>query len=257
VDDILRSLLNGEIDIATAKNKLRVLNIKKVADIARLDINRSHRAGAPEAILAQDKYPEDVRKLALAKAEDGGYVLITRVKDEDLAELEANLPDGYELIHNPKARTIILQREGHVFPKKGRIGLLAAGTSDISVAEEVLVTAEVMGCEVIKAYDVGVAGIHRFYEPLIEMLEKNVSAIVVVAGMDAVLPIVVSSNVDVPVIGVPTSVGYGMGKGGISGLMTMLQSCSPGLAVVNIDNGFGAGIFAAIIAKQSVGYKVC
>ena len=110
MDDILRRLLSGEIDIATAKNKLRVLNIKKVADVARLDVNREHRTGVPEAILAQDKNPEDVRRLALAKAEANGYVLITRVKDEDLAELEANLADGYELVHNPKARTIILKR---------------------------------------------------------------------------------------------------------------------------------------------------
>lgn len=251
MEDVLRALLNGKIDIATAKNKLRVLNIKRVAEVAKLDVNRAQRTGAPEAILAQDKHPEDVRRLALAMAEENGYVLITRVKEDDVAELESNLPDGYELIRNQKARTVILKREGHTFPKTGRIGVLAAGTADISVAEEVVVTAEVMGCEVIKAYDVGVAGIHRLYDPLTEMLEKNVAAIVVVAGMDAVLPIVVSSHVDVPVVGVPTSVGYGMGKDGIAGLMTMLQTCSPGLAVVNIDNGFGAGVFAAIIAKQS------
>ncbi len=251
MEDVLRALLNGKIDIATAKNKLRVLNIKKVAEVAKLDVNRAQRTGAPEAILAQDKHPEDVRRLALAMAEENGYVLITRVKEGDVSELESNLPDGYELMRNQKARTVILKREGHVFPKTGKIGVLAAGTADISVAEEVVVTAEVMGCEVIKAYDVGVAGIHRLYEPLTEMLEKNVAAIAVVAGMDAVLPIVVSSHVDVPVVGVPTSVGYGMGKDGIAGLMTMLQTCSPGLAVVNIDNGFGAGVFAAIIAKQS------
>lgn len=251
MEEILHALLEGKIDIATAKNKLRVLNIKSVAEVAKLDVNRAQRTGAPEAILAQNKRPEDVKRLALAMAEASGYTLITRVKDEDLKELEADLPSGYELEINRQAKTVILKQKDYSFPQAGKIGVLAAGTADMAVAEEVVVTARVMGCEVIKAYDVGVAGIHRLYGPLTNMLEKNVAAIVVIAGMDAVLPIVVSSNVDVPVIGVPTSVGYGMGKDGVAGLLTMLQTCSPGLAVVNIDNGFGAGVFASLIARQS------
>ncbi|HSW36327.1 MAG TPA: nickel pincer cofactor biosynthesis protein LarB [Candidatus Limnocylindrales bacterium] len=255
MEEILKALLEGKIDVATAKNKLRVLNIKSVAEVARLDVNRAQRTGAPEAILAQGKFSADVKRLALAMAEESGYALITRVKEEDLKELESGVPDSYELQHNQLARTVIVKQKGYSFPRAGKIGVLAAGTADISVAEEVVVTATVMGCEVIKAYDVGVAGIHRLYGPLTEMLEQNVSAIVVIAGMDAVLPIVVSSNVDVPVIGVPTSVGYGMGKEGIAGLMTMLQTCSPGLAVVNIDNGFGAGVFASLVARQAVAPK--
>lgn len=252
MEEILKALLEGKIDLATAKNKLRVVNIEKIGEIAKLDVNRACRAGAPEAILAQDKRPEDVCKLALVLAERNGFVLITRVKESDVAELKDNVPAGYELLHSQKSSTVILKQNTHSFPKYGKIGILAAGTSDIAIAEEAVVTAEVMGCEVIKAYDVGVAGIHRLYEPLAEMLRENVAAIIVVAGMDAVLPIVVASNVDIPVIGLPTSVGYGMGKGGIAGLMTMLQSCAPGLAVVNIDNGFGAGVFAGLIARQGV-----
>jgi hypothetical protein len=129
--------------------------------------------------------------------------------------------------------------------------VLAAGTADIPVAEEAAVAAEVMGCEVLKAYDVGIAGIHRLFEPLRKMIERGVSALVVVAGMEGALPSVTSSLVDVPVIGVPTSIGYGVGAEGIGALVTMLQTCSPKLAVVNIDNGFGAGIFAALIARQA------
>ncbi|GFP21812.1 pyridinium-3,5-biscarboxylic acid mononucleotide synthase [Candidatus Hakubella thermalkaliphila] len=253
MEEILRALVRGEIDIAAAKQKLNVLQIKKIGDVAKLDVNRARRTGVPEAILAQDKQPEDVCRLSLAMAEANGYALITRVKESDLVELEKNLPEGYELEINRQARTCVLKRKGHVFAQNGRIGVLAAGTADIGVAEEVVTTARVMGCEVIKAYDVGVAGIHRLYEPLTEMLEKGVAAIVVVAGMDAVLPIVVSSHVSVPVVGVPTSVGYGMGKDGVAGLLTMLQTCSPGLAVVNIDNGFGAGVFASLIARQARG----
>jgi NCAIR mutase (PurE)-related protein len=108
-----------------------------------------------------------------------------------------------------------------------------------------------MGCEVFKAYDIGVAGIHRLFEPLERMMDEGVAAIVVVAGMEGALPSVVSSLVDVPVIGVPTSIGYGVGADGIGALVTMLQSCSPKLAVVNIDNGFGAGVFAALVARQA------
>ncbi|MBS3947152.1 MAG: nickel pincer cofactor biosynthesis protein LarB [Dethiobacter sp.] len=251
MEEILQSLLRGEIDINTAKQKLDVLQIKKIGDVAKLDVNRARRTGAPEAILAQDKETEDVCRLSLAMAEASGYALITRAKDSDLAALERSVPEGYELEINRQARTCILKRQGYIFAQTGRIGVLAAGTADIGVAEEVITTARVMGCEVVKAFDVGVAGIHRLYEPLTEMLEQGVSAIVVIAGMDAVLPIVVSSHVSVPVIGVPTSVGYGMGKDGVAGLLTMLQTCSPGLAVVNIDNGFGAGVFASLIARQA------
>ncbi|MBS3900079.1 MAG: nickel pincer cofactor biosynthesis protein LarB [Dethiobacter sp.] len=251
MEDILQALLRGEIDMETAKQKLNVLQITEIGNIAKLDVNRARRTGAPEAILAQDKETEDVVRLSLAMAQASGYALITRVKESDYVALEKSVPEGFELEVNRKARICILKRLGHIFAQSGRIGVLAAGTADIGVAEEVVITAQVMGCEVSKAYDVGVAGIHRLYGPLTEMLEQGVSAMVVVAGMDAVLPIVVSSHVSVPVIGVPTSVGYGMGKDGVAGLMTMLQTCSPGLAVVNIDNGFGAGVFASLIARQA------
>jgi NCAIR mutase (PurE)-related protein len=144
----------------------------------------------------------------------------------------------------------LVKRRNHVFPKAGRIGVLAAGTADVAVAEEASVAAEVMGCQVMKAYDVGIAGIHRLFKPLEHMLRKGVSALVVVAGMEGALPSVVASLVDVPVIGVPTSVGYGVGTKGVAALMTMLQTCSPKVVVVNIDNGLGAGIFAGMIARS-------
>ncbi|MCS7131236.1 MAG: nickel pincer cofactor biosynthesis protein LarB, partial [Hadesarchaea archaeon] len=176
---------------------------------------------------------------------------ITRAGGKHLKELKARLPKGFELEHNERARTIVVKRKGYAFPKVGKIGVLAAGTADIPVAEEASVAAQVMGCEVLKAYDVGVAGIHRLFEPLRRMIDEGVAAIVVVAGMEGALPSVVSSLVNVPVIGVPTSVGYGVGANGIGALVTMLQSCSPKLAVVNIDNGFGAGVFAALVARQA------
>jgi hypothetical protein len=251
IEDILHKLLVGEISTRTAKRMLSALNIERISDMARLDVRRSHRIGAPEAILAEGKDPEITAKAAVTMARKSGYALVTRIRKGHLEKIRSSLPRDFELEHNSKARTVVIKRKGHIFPRIGRIGVLAAGTADIPVAEEAAVAAEVMGCEVLKAYDVGIAGIHRLFGPLREMTERGVSALVVVAGMEGALPSVASSLVDVPVIGVPTSVGYGVGAEGVGALVTMLQTCSPKLAVVNIDNGFGAGIFAALIARQT------
>jgi hypothetical protein len=255
VEDVLRKLLSGELTLEQAKRRLAALNVKRVADLARLDTHRALRVGVPEAILAEGKSPEASARAAIAMAKETGYALITRAGREHLRKLRARLPRGFRLEYNEKARTIVVRRAGYTFPKLGKIGVLAAGTADIPVAEEASVAARVMGCEVFKAYDIGVAGIHRLFEPLERMMDEGVAAIVVVAGMEGALPSVVSSLVDVPVIGVPTSIGYGVGADGIGALVTMLQSCSPKLAVVNIDNGFGAGVFAALVARQARGDK--
>lgn len=256
VEDVLRRLKAGDLTIGEAKRKLSALNIKQISDLARLDAHRVHRIGVPEVVLADGKSPEAVARSAATMAEESGYVLVTRITKEHLKKLRTLSSRNFKLDYNERARTIVVTRKGHVFPKVGRVGLLAAGTADIPVAEEAAVAAEVMGCEVIKAFDVGIAGIHRLFDPLKKMMNKEVSAIVAVAGMEGALPSVVASLVDVPVIGVPTSVGYGVGIEGLGALMTMLQSCTPKLAVVNIDNGFGAGILAALIARQSNPGKV-
>ncbi len=143
----------------------------------------------------------------------------------------------------------MLIKDGEI-EKQGKIGIITAGTSDVPVAEEARVVAEEAGCEVLTSYDVGVAGIHRLFHQIRRMIEEDVKALIVVAGMEGALPSVVAGLVDVPVIGVPTSVGYGVGAGGFTALNAMLQSCAPGIAVVNIDNGFGAAVFASTIVKQ-------
>jgi NCAIR mutase (PurE)-related protein len=135
-------------------------------------------------------------------------------------------------------------------PSGGRVAVLTAGTSDVPYAEEAEVIATEMGCEVFSAYDVGVAGIHRLAEPLQAIRKRRADVVVVAAGMDGALPSVVSGLVDVPVIGLPTPIGYGLGGGGVAALLTMLQTCSPGLTVVNIGNGIGAGATAALIANR-------
>lgn len=226
--------------------------IKEIEDIAKLDIYRDKRCGIPEAILAEGKKPEWVAKLLMAMTEEKGAVLATRVDKECFKLIKKRLPSGYKLKHYERAGAVVVKKtDFRIKQENGKVGLIAAGTSDIPVAEEAGATMEYLGCEVISAYDVGVAGIHRLFSPLGKMLKEKVACIVVVAGMEGALPTVVKSLVDIPVIGVPASTGYGYGGKGESALMSMLQSCSPGLVVVNIDNGFGAGCAAVLIARKS------
>ena len=225
--------------------------IKEINDIAKLDIYRDRRCGIPEVILAEGKEPKWVAELLIGTAKAEGIAIATRVNEECFKEVKRLLPSNLRLKHYEKARTVVVSKPDYKTGKKnGKVGIIAAGTADIPVAEEVRVTMELLGCCVITAYDVGVAGIHRLFSPLEKMLREKISCIVVVAGMEGALPTVVKGLVDVPVIGVPTSIGYGYGGKGEAALMTILQSCSPGLVVVNIDNGFGAGCAAVLIAKQ-------
>ncbi len=251
VNDVLEKLLAGELTIDEARRELSALSIRQIGELARLDTKRAYRVGVPELILAEGKRPEDAAKLSIQVAKERGYALVTRAGGQHVKEIKKGLPKGFDVSYNRVARAVLVKRRGYTFPAAGKIGVLAAGTADVPVAEEAAVAAGVMGCKVLKAYDVGIAGIHRLFKPLELMAREGVAALVVVAGMEGALPSVVASLVDVPVIGVPTSVGYGVGLKGAAALITMLQSCSPKIAVVNIDNGLGAGIFAGMIAKQS------
>lgn len=220
---------------------------------ARLDLKRQERTGIPEAVFAEGKTNDQVIAALRKLAEVSGIGLATRVSDECAQAVDAVLRTKFRVMHNRVGRTVVVQRPDYASRSTGgRIAILAAGTSDIPVAEEARVSAEITGCEVLSFYDVGVAGIHRLDEPLHQALEHHVRAMVVVAGMEGALPSVIRGLVPVPVIGVPTSTGYGYGGKGKAALMSMLQSCAPGLTVVNIDNGFGAGATAALIANQAV-----
>jgi NCAIR mutase (PurE)-related protein len=222
-----------------------------IEGFANLDVHRSERTGIPEAILAEGKTHAQVVAAVRRMAEASGVALATRVSDECANAIQRGLGKKFRVQRNSIGRTVVLQKKGAALRGSGgKIAILAAGTSDIPTAEEARVTAEVMGCKVLAHYDVGIAGIHRLLEPLKELLDDNVSVVVVVAGMEGALPSVVRGLVTVPVIGVPTSTGYGYGGHGQAALMTMLQSCAPGLTVVNIDNGFGAGATAALVANQ-------
>lgn len=225
--------------------------------IARLDFERRERTGVPEAVFAEGKTSEQVWTLLGELAARAGVALATRVQPDQARDVERRLGDTFAVAHDSLARTVTVRKKDHAIAQTGgEIAILAAGTADVPVAEEARITAELMGCRVVRHYDVGVAGIHRLLEPLKEIRERRIPAVVAVAGMEGALPTVVRGFVEAVVIGVPTSNGYGYGGKGEAALMTMLQSCAPGLTVVNIDNGFGAGATAALIANALAAARI-
>ncbi len=226
-------------------------HLDSLESFAKLDFMRRERTGIPEAILAEGKDPGQILDLTKALAERSGVALATRVPPDVAEMIEKKLKSEFKVTYHRVGRALVIsRRDAEPSPTGGVIAVLAAGTSDLPIAEEARVTAETMGCKVLAFYDVGVAGIHRLVNPLESIHKEEASAVVAVAGMEGALPTVVRGLVSVPVIGVPTSVGYGYGGKGEAALMTMLQSCAPGLTVVNIDNGFGAGATAALIANH-------
>jgi NCAIR mutase (PurE)-related protein len=221
----------------------------------QVDPSRQSRKGVPEIVYAAGKSPS-VALLAvreLLSRGPSGRVLVSRAT-EDLAhfidaELRAGTEDVSVLGNGP---TLLIARRSALPPVEtgGVVGLLTAGASDAPVADEAAFVAREMGCRVVRADDVGVAGLHRLEGPLRTLREQGADVVIVAAGMDGALPSVVSGLVDVPVIGLPTSIGYGLGGGGVAALLSMLQTCAPGLVVVNIDNGVGAGATAALFANR-------
>ena len=228
-----------------------------VADSVRVDPSRWRRTGIPEVVHAEHKSPVDVVNGLRRLCASQGRALASRVQPRDVAVIAGALDGDLDVEDVPAARCLIAARPGAQRPRRGgRVGILSAGSSDIPVALEAALIAEEMGATVYRAWDVGVAGLHRLVEPLEAFAKAEVDVIIVAAGMDGALPSVVSGLVPVPVIGLPTSVGYGFGGGGVGAMTTMLQSCAPGLSVVNIDNGIGAGATAALIANRAASRPV-
>ena len=254
IREILNKLLEKKCSVEEAEKFLKANLIEEVGDLAKLDIFRKTRTGVVEVVYAENKTPQMVSDIANSFLKTNRFTIISRFNEEQNQFLnnEFQNRDNYVLKTNELAKIMIIKEKGFEFEKKGGVvGIITAGSSDIPVAEEAKVIAESMGCSVITSYDLGIAGIHRIFSPLSEMIKKGVHVIIVCAGMEGTLPGVVAALVDVPVIGVPISSGYGLGEKGIGALTTMLQSCSPGLLVVNIDNGFGAGASAALIANRT------
>ncbi|MFX0030741.1 MAG: nickel pincer cofactor biosynthesis protein LarB [Candidatus Hermodarchaeota archaeon] len=253
IRDILDRLLSNKISIEEAEKLLKANHIEEVGDLAKLDVFRRTRTGTPEVIFAQNKDPLMVIEIAKKFLQSKQFAIISRYTDAQkiLIKKSFEKSEVYDIDIRELGKILIIKEKTFEFPKKGGIvGIITAGSSDIPIAIEAEVIAKAMGCKVITTYDVGIAGIHRIFTPLSEMIKNAVHIIIVCAGMEGTLPGLVAALVDVPVIGVPISSGYGMGEKGKGALVTMLQSCSPGLLVVNIDNGFGAGASAAIIANK-------
>ena len=232
----------GKLSADEAVQRLRHLPFEDLG-FAKVDHHRALRVGMPEVIFGQGKTPSNLAQIFARLAKHDGNILATRTSEDQFEAVRKKTPKAE---YRPLARAITLQRDRKKYGK-GRIAVVSAGTSDIPVAEEALVTAEMMGNEVQHFYDVGVAGIHRLLahrEPL-----ASARVVVVCAGMEGALPSVVGGLVGVPVIAVPTSVGYGAAFKGLAALLGMMNSCASNVSVVNIDNGFGAGYVASLINR--------
>ena len=238
---LLQAVADGSVSPEDAALKLKMQPFQEIGEYAKVDFHRGIRQGVPEVIYGSGKTKEHILGIARTMLENGQKtVLITRLTAESAEFVAKELPLSY----NPMARTGVIG-ELPAPTGKGRVVVATGGTSDIPVAEEAAVTAEALGNEVVRLYDVGVSGIHR----LLGNMETIMSArcIVAVAGMEGALPSVIGGLADCPVIAVPTSVGYGASLGGVAALLSMLNSCASGVSVVNIDNGFGAGYMASMI----------
>jgi NCAIR mutase (PurE)-related protein len=242
--DLLDRVRSGALDPAAASERietaLRAAPFQNLG-FARVDTHRALRQGFPEVILGLGKTPAQIALIAERLVSHGQALLVTRADPAAFEAVQAVVPGA---TYHPEARAITL-RQGDIPQGHGTVLIACAGTSDLSVAEEAAVTAELMGNAIDRLYDVGVAGIHRLLAEQPRLQAARV--VVVVAGMEGALPSVVAGLVKVPVIAVPTSIGYGASFGGVAALLGMLNSCANGVAVVNIDNGFGAGCMASLI----------
>jgi hypothetical protein len=244
--DLLHAVAQGQVSPTDAFDKLKYLNYEPVSDFARIDHHRALRTGFPEVIWGPGKTPEQIAQIVETMRHRAHVVMATRIEPLVSDRLLQLVPD---LVYYKQARICALQGTISSPKQPGTISILSAGTADLPVAEEAAVTAELCGFQVTRLWDVGVAGIHRLLDNRQAIAQADV--LIVVAGMEGALPSVVGGLADCPVIGVPTSVGYGANFNGLSALLAMLTSCAAGIGVVNIDNGFGAAILAGQILRTA------
>ena len=238
---LLAGVREGDTSVDAAVRRLKGAPYERLGDVATLDHHRALRVGLPEVILAESKTAAQVATIARKLARKGP-LLVTRLAPEKAGPARRAVRGA---VYDPISRTL---RRGRMdVPAAGPVAVCCAGTSDIPVCEEAAVTLDVMGIEVIRVYDVGVAGLHRVLARREDL--DRARAVIVAAGMEGALPSVVGGLVGRPVIGVPTSVGYGASLGGLAPLVTMLNSCAPNVTVVNVDNGFGAAVVAGLVAR--------
>ncbi len=250
LDEILESLQKGNLSIPKAKKLLSLYSIEKIEDFAQIDSERKKRRGIPEVIYGEGKKIDEIKKIILKILKKSNHVLISRLNKKDYLSIITFAKKNKIRLEKGKNSTSLLLYNHPIKKNRGKVGIITAGTSDIGIAEEARLMCEAMNCFCFCSYDVGIAGMHRIFPVIKNMIKNDVDAVIVVAGMEGALATIVSSLINVPVIGVPASVGYGYGEKGIAALASMLQSCALGLAVVNIDNGIGAGAIACNIANR-------
>jgi NCAIR mutase (PurE)-related protein len=250
LSDILAKFKNNEISLEDAEKLIRV-NILEIDNFAQLDLNRSVRTGIPEIVICEDKTKDHIIEIIKKVVREKQRVILSRLDRNKYKDVLAGMKnEDYKIEYFEDARICTVKYPGYqIEPTGGKVGIITAGTSDIPVAEEAKIIACELGCEVATAYDVGVAGVHRILPILKNMINNNTDIYIVAAGREGALPTLIAGLVDVPVIGVPVSTGYGMAGKGESALLAMLQSCSP-LVVVNIDAGTIAGAVAARFANK-------
>lgn len=251
LEEILAAVESGDLAPADAADVLKRSEVRHLDSFAVLDMGRGLRKGVPEIVYAPGKTTRQVADICAALLEGGGRVLVSGASDEAERGIRSSLPG----VPIRRAGGMIVAGSGEPDSSGGRITALCAGTSDLPVLQEAVAVAGEMGVEVEVYSDVGVAGLHRLAEPLEGIAGFDPDCVIVAAGMEGALPTVVCSMVSVPVIGLPTSTGYGLGGDGTAAIMGMLQTCSPGLTVVNIDNGVGAGATAAMIANRAARFR--
>lgn len=242
---LLQRVADGETTVADAEVRLRDLPFEKLGDMAHVDHHRELRAGVPEVVFGQNKSADQITQLMRSLSKNGAGALATRVDAPKGAAVVAEL-DGAE--YDSVARVLVVRGERPRPAGRGPIAIVSAGTSDEPVAAEAAVTLEFLGCKVDRIRDVGVAGVHRVLDKTDRLRAAEVC--IVVAGMEGALPSVVAGLIDRPIIAVPTSIGYGVSLGGFVAMLAMLSSCAAGVTVVNIDNGFGAAVAAALINRE-------
>jgi NCAIR mutase (PurE)-related protein len=240
--ELLARVARGEVTVTDALERLKVLPFEDLG-FAKVDHHRTLRRGFPEVIFCEGKTPEQIIEIARGIIEQGANLIATRCAREVFAGVESRIPGA---VYHEDGRLFAVEQAE--FQRQGMVAVVSGGTSDRPVAEEAALTAHYLGCGIERFYDVGVAGIHRLFSSWDRIRGANV--IIVVAGMEGALASVVAGIADAPVVAVPTSVGYGASFGGLSALLTMLNSCAGGVTVVNIDNGFGAGFAAAVVCRQ-------
>jgi NCAIR mutase (PurE)-related protein len=247
----LQQVQSGELTPSEAERSIREMQRKQAVQaelgFATLDLVREQRTGFPEVVFGEGKTAHQITAIFRKFMDHVDRVMATRVEPVKAQEIIGNIP---EITYHETARMLTWFRHPILRVREGYVAVVCAGTSDLPVAEEAAITLECMGSHVERVYDVGVAGIHRLFARL--HLIREATVIVVVAGMEGALASVIGGLVDKPIIAVPTSIGYGASFHGVSALLTMLNSCAPGISVVNIDNGFGGGYNAGIIHKQIV-----